>query len=241
MTNVYLSWVNGLSAFVIVVLAWIFFFRDIFRYKKNKNSLYFNGMIIYISMALGWMGVSLSFLSVLFFGQNAPWIKNVMFFFSYCTLPFGSYAITSSSWDLVGSPMVKKYVLIIALIISAIYYATFFLEFPYAIQISELESINEVYDDWVNPMSFFFAFIWIQTMISTVICAIGWHKFRKVSTGNLKKRSNSLIISIPIFGCVVLMDTVVPGHLIHSLVFIPRLILLIGMYLLGRSFRPNLK
>ncbi|MBN1802823.1 MAG: hypothetical protein JW891_15040 [Candidatus Lokiarchaeota archaeon] len=239
MTNVYLSWVNGLSAFVIVVIAWIFFIRDIFRYRNHKNSIYINGMMIYLSMALGWSGISISFLSVLFLGQNAPWIRSVFFFFSYCTLPIGSFAITSSSWDLVGSPMNKKHILIVAIIISVIYYITFFIEFPYAIHISRLDSINEVYDDWVNPMSFFFVFIWLQTMISTIICALGWHKFRKLSTGKLKERTNFLIIAIPIFGCVVLADTVVPGHFIHAFVFIPRFILVIGTYLLGKSFRPN--
>jgi hypothetical protein len=64
--------------------------------------------LLFSSIGVGWLGISLSFLTIEFTGENQQWVEFIIPFFSYCSIPVGSFAITYSVWDLVGATETKK-------------------------------------------------------------------------------------------------------------------------------------
>ena len=93
MTSVVITWLNGISALAIVIVYWIFAIWCIYQYRKTKSSVFLNVILLTIAVALGWTGITVSFLSVMIYGYNLPWIKNVINYLTYSTIPFGALAI----------------------------------------------------------------------------------------------------------------------------------------------------
>ena len=63
----------------------------------------------------------------------------------------------------------------------------------------------------------------------------------KQMTGELKTRSNMLLIATPIFALCVLADTVVLGSLIHNhfdFLYIVRFLMIVSIILIMYAFRP---
>lgn len=240
MTNFSFSWLNGISALLLIISAWILVGLCINYYIKNKKGIYLGGILLFSSIGVGWLGISLSFLSIEFTGDNQQWIEFIIPFFSYCSIPAGSFAITYSVWDLVGSKETKKKILLIYVFLSIIYYIIFVLSIPLdAIELYVVE--GTVIDDWVKPNTIFYLSVWILTSITTTISLMGFAKMNKQMTGELKTRSNMLLIASPIFALCVLADTVVLGSLIHyhlNFLFIVRFSMIVSIILIMYAFRP---
>jgi len=240
MTNFSFSWLNGISAFLLIISAWILVCLCINYYIKNKKGIYLGGILLFSSIGIGWMGISLSFLTIEFTGDNQQWVELLIPYFSYCSIPVGSFAITYSVWDLVGSKETKKKILIMYIFLSIIYYFIFALSLQF--DIIELYIVEgTVIDDWAKPNTIFYYSVWILTSITTTISLIGFSKMRDKMVGELKTRSTMLLIASPIFALCILADTVVLGSLIHNhlnFLFIVRLSMIVSIILIMYAFRP---
>ncbi|MFX1393188.1 MAG: hypothetical protein ACFFAH_06380 [Promethearchaeota archaeon] len=85
-----ITWLNGVSALSIVIDSWISAIWCVFQYRKTKSSIFLNGLLLALAVAIGWTGITLSFLSVVIYGSNLPRLKPIVNAFSYSTIPFGS-------------------------------------------------------------------------------------------------------------------------------------------------------
>ena len=184
-----INWLNGFSAFAIVCCAWIFVFLCIYYYRKHKLKIYFNGILLGLAIAFGWTGITLSFLSVVIYGENLPGLSSIISYFSYSTIPFGALAIILVAWDVAGAPYLKKIVIIGFVAFAITYYVILYSTFEYAIVVSTDIPDDQVLDDWIDPTSIFYYFVWLGVIPTAIITAIGFNKFRKLTAGEVKKRS----------------------------------------------------
>ena len=208
MSNFSFSWFNGISAFLLIITSWILVIICIYHFIKMKKSIYLGGIMLFSSIGIGWLGITLSFLSIEFTGGNLYWIELIIPYLSYGTIPIGSFAITYIVWDLVGSKKTKKNILLIYLLLSIIYYVILFISF----QFNAIEFYIEpeiVIDDWIKPDALLYYTVWLLTSITSIFSLVGFIQMRKEMIGELKTRSTLLIISTPIFALCILNDTVI--------------------------------
>ncbi|MFX1394590.1 MAG: hypothetical protein ACFFAH_13575 [Promethearchaeota archaeon] len=238
MTSPIITWLNGFSAFAIVCSAWIFVLISLYYYRKYKGKIFLNGILLGLAIAFGWTGITLSFLSVVFYSKNVPGLRSIISYFSYSTIPFGMLAIIIVSWDVAGAPYLKKIVLIGFIAFSIAYYIILIITFPEAIVCPEVPD-GEIYDDWINPQAIFYYFVWIGIITTAIITGIGFNKFRKLTAGNVKKKSLFLIIATPVIGISILLDTVIFMEPHVNFLFIPRFLIILGVYLIHLGFRPD--
>ena len=232
MTIQTLTWLNGISALVLICSAWIMAFITLKYYFRDKNKRRINEFIFLAAVALGWTGITITFLSVAIYGYNLPWVRGAISYFSYSTIPFGATAIIIFTWDVFGSPKYKKAIIGVFLGLSIVYYIILFATFSQAIVCPEVPR-GEIYDDWINPTSILFYLIWIIISITTIIMGTGFNKFRKMTAGDLKKRAGFMILASFLVGSGVLLDTVVLGSIIQPheyFLYIVRFLTLIGAF-----------
>jgi hypothetical protein len=238
MTDPIITLLNGFSAFAVVCAAWTIGIVYIYICRKKNTRVLASGVIIAAAIALGLTGITISFLSVAIFGYNLPWVKGVISYFSYSTLPIGAIAMMYTSWDVTGSPKNKKYMLIGFLIYNIVYYIILFTPSTQTIMCPEVPR-GEIYDDWVSSNSPLYYLIYGEVLIVAIISAIGFNKFRKTTPGDLKKRSNYILLALPIIGICILLDTVILTDAYVNYLFIARFLLIFGHFLLLLGFRPS--
>ena len=99
---------NGGSAFVAVVFAFISIIIALRWYIRTKNKTFISGILLALAVGFGWMGITLSFLSVMIFRENIPNLHMYVRLFSYSTAPIGTIAVLNVGWDLFLSSKYKK-------------------------------------------------------------------------------------------------------------------------------------
>jgi len=241
MTDQIINWLNGFSAFILVCAAWIMAIITLTYYFKDKNKRHLNELIFLAAIALGWTGITITFLSVVFYNENLPWVRGVISYFSYSTIPIGATAIIIFTWDVFGSPKYKKVMISGFVCISIVYYIILYSTFKISVICPEVPE-GEIYDDWINPESIIFYFIWLIIGITAIVTGYGFFKFRKMTAGDLKKRAGFIILASLLVGSGVLSDTVVLGSLIQPhvhLLFIVRFMTLIGAFFTFWALRPS--
>jgi len=239
MTDQIITWLNGLSALILISSAWIMAIITLFFYFRDKNKKHINLFFFLIAVALGWTGITISFLSVAIFGFNLPWVRGIISYFSYSTIPIGATMLVLIVWDVVGSPKNKKVIVIIFLICSIIYYIVLYTTFQQAIVCPEVPK-GEIYDDWIAPNSFIFVLIWIIVSFVCIMFLFGFNKFRKMTAGDLKNRAKFIMLSVSIIGICILLDTVVLGSIIQphvNYLFIVRFLMIFGSFAMYWGFR----
>ena len=233
-----ISWLNGFSALALVCSAFIFAGYYVHYYRKTKNSFYLSGAILGFAVAFGWMGITLSFLSVLQYGTNVTGLRQIVPFFSYSTIPIGTIAVLSIAWDILLPPEHKKKVLITVSILSIFYYVVLFTTFDKAIICPEV-SPGEILDDWLSDKELLYIIVWSAVIGQTAIFAIGIIRFLKAVTGELRKRAIWIIIATPIFGMCIVLDTVViTAGMFQDLLFIVRFLMIPTFFLIYKGFKP---
>jgi len=204
---------------------------------------YFGGMLLFAAIGLGWMGITITFLSLEFTGINQPWVAPIISYFSYSTIPLGCFAIIYIVWELVGSKKSKKIIYLMYLVLFIAYYVLLYVWFPQ--NVVQYDFPGDLLDDWISPTTIFFYFIWILVSITAVITLIGFIKMRSKTTGELKTRSLLLILATPIVAIGILADTVVlgsiplfpsPSHL--NFLYLIRFLMIVGVFLIFIAFRP---
>jgi len=241
MTIQILSLLNGISAFLLVCSTWIMAIIALKFYFKEKHNRYMILFIFLASIALGWTGITITFLSVAIYGYNLPWVKGVISYFSYSTVPVGATAIIFFTWDAFGSPKSKKVIIGVYFCLMGLYYIFLFTTFPQSVVLSEV-SDGEIYDDWLDPTSIVYYLLIIQVSIAAIITFIGFNKFRKMTAGDLKKRAGFIILASLIIGSCVLYDTVILGSIItphEQFLFIVRFSMIFGAFCAFWAMRPS--
>lgn len=241
MTNFSISWLNGISALLLIFVAFFLVIDSIHYYIKLKNNTYLGGILLFGSIGIGWLGITLSFLTLEFTGQSPIWVQFLIPFFSYCPFPIGSFAITYIVWELVASKKNKKNILRLYILMGIVYYFIFFFSLYLQINIVQFTiGTGGLLDDWASPEQIFYYSIWIFTTITSTLTLVGFGKMRTKTAGELKTRSTLLMISSPIFAFCILSDTVILGPLIHNYetyLFIVRLMMMLSLFLIMIGFR----
>ena len=236
-----LSWLNGFSAFLLVCSAWVMAIITINWYLKEKKKQNLITIIFLASIALGWTGITITFFSVAIYGYNLPWVKGVISYFSYCTVPIGSTAIIFFTWDVFGYPKFKKPIIGIYFSLMALYYIFLFATFQQAVVCPDV-SKGEIYDDWLDPASVVYYLLLIMVSIAALMTLIGFYQFSKMTAGDLKQRAGLLILASLIIGSCVLLDTVALGSIITPhvhVLFIVRFAMIFGAFCAFWGMRPS--
>jgi hypothetical protein len=229
---------NGGSALAAVVFAFICLIITIVWYIKTKNKTFISGILLTLAVGFGWMGITLSFLSVVLFNENIPYLYMYVRLFSYSTAPVGTIATLNVGWDLFLSSKYKKLVLIAMIIISVFYYIILYMNIDTVTEIPAV-AIGEIYDDWLVPLTMpYFMFLGMTGFVSTVL-AISFFKFFKKTSGDIRKRAILIVLAAIFLGSAVLMDTVIfIGEIWKDLLFIPRIQVVLGLLFMLLGFKP---
>ncbi len=233
-----LHFINGFSALALVCSAFIIGIMFLKNGIKTKGHVQFVGLALSLAVAFGWMGITITYLSVLFYGYNLPWVKGVISFFSYSTIPIGAFSVMYVTWDVAGAPKNKKIVLILFTTYSIFYYILLYATFSEAVVCFDVPA-GEIYDDWISPTSMIYYILWGEVVLASGISGIGWLKFSKRSSGELKKRANLLLIASGLVGFSILADTVILMESFVYLLSIPRFAIIIGLSIIYRAFKPS--
>ena len=241
------TWVTGITTLTLVCTGIIFIIVYLYLYKKHKNKVYFKGVSFSFSVAFGFTGITLSFLSVIIYGNVQPGFNEICGYFAYSAIPIGVITVANITWDLFLSPKHKKKAMIVIMAYFVVYYIVLYVTIQEAIICPPVPK-GEILDDWVSPTSIFYYLVWGGVSFAGIIAIIGFFKFSKMTAGDVKKRSlNGLIAGLAI-GIGILLDTVIlispplfTGFLTPhvNFLFIPRLLVLLGLFLIYRAFRPS--
>ena len=230
---------NGGSALAAVVFAFITFIITVVWYKRTKNKTFISTFFLALACVCGLMGYTLSFLSVLFFGENILYLDLYVRFFSYSSLPVGAIAIMNVGWDMfVPSKKYKKTLLIIMMIVSIFYYVVLYTTFDSVTEVPAV-AVGEIYDDWLVPMTIpWFIFLGMVSFSSGVL-GISFFQFFRKTSGDIRKRAIILVLASVLLGTAILMDTVLfVGVIWKDILFIPRIQVIFGLLCMLIGLKP---
>ncbi len=238
MTFQIITVLNGASALAVVCCAFVLSAASAYYYIKKKSQPMATCAFLCAAIGMGWIGISLTTLSVLIYGYNLPGLRAIIPYFSYSTVPIGALGIMYTSWDVAGSPANKKVVLLSFGAFSVFYYIVLYATFNAAVVIPEVPK-GEIYDDWITPLSLFYYILWGEVSFAAIVTLVGFNKFRKASPGELKKKAKFVIVAATLLGPGILLDTVIFMEAEAFLLFIPRLMVLVSAILIFAAFKPT--
>ena len=233
MTDPIIAFLNGSSALALVCIS---IFLALSFLIKATGRIRYIGFALIGAIAFGWTGITITFLSVSFTGINQPGVSGIISYFSYSSIPIGALCVVFVTWDVAGAPKNKKLVIIGYIIFSIVYYTVLYATFNQAVIISDT---GIIYDDWITPISLTYYLLWGIVGLAAVISGIGWIKFRKGGAGEIKKRSNYLLIASGLVGFCILADTVIfISDAFIIVLSIPRIGMILGVILIYLGFKP---
>ena len=212
-------------------------------YLKDKKKQHLVTVVLLIAIALGWTGITITFFAVVIYGSNPYWVKPVISYFSYCTVPVGSTAIIFFTWDVFGYPKFKKPIIGVYFSLMALYYIFLYATFQQAVACPPV-SKGEIYDDWLKTTSVVYYLLLFMVSITAVMTIIGFNKFRKMTAGDVKKRAGIVILASFIIAPGILLDTVILGSIITPhvhLLFIVRFVMIFGTLFTFWAIIPSKK
>ena len=230
---------NGGSALAAVVFAFITCIITAVWYKRTKNKTFISVFFLALACVFGLMGYTLSFLSVLFFGENILYLDFYVRLCSYSTLPVGSIAIMNVGWDMfIPSKKYKKALLIAMISIFVFYYIVLYWDIYAVTEVSNTGG-SELIDDWLVPMTIpYFVFLGGTTFTSGMLGISFLNFFRKTS-GDIRKRAIILVVASVLLGTAILMDTVLlVGVIWKDILFYPRLQVIPGLLFVLIGLKP---
>ncbi|TFG23357.1 MAG: hypothetical protein EU529_07745 [Promethearchaeota archaeon] len=237
MTNQFITVLNGLSALVLVCIALLVAIVFLRFYFQNKNWYLLFITLLMIALAIGYFGITLSFLSVVIYGDNLLGLKELVPFFTYSTLPIGCFAIIFMVWDLAGEHEYKRNAIIGQILYSIVYYIVLFITFKEAIICPNVPT-GEIYDDWIIPNSIFYYIFLAGILYTTIFTIIGFNKIRKATSGELLKRFMWLFFAPPFMALGILLETLVFMELHRNFLYISRILVILSIILIYIGTRP---
>jgi len=234
-----INFLNGVSALILICVAGILACLSLYYYFKKDSKMHRLVFLFNFAIAFGWTGITITFLSVAFYGENLPGLESFISYFSYSSIPIGAISVVYMNWDVFGSPKNKKPVMIILLGTTVIYYLGLFLTFNQAIIVSD--PVPEVIlDDWVNPMSIFYYILWGQVGLGALVTGLGFNKFRKVTAGDLTVRAKYIMTASILGGGGILFDTVIlMGPIFGGILWLPRIMMIATVILIHLGYKPS--
>lgn len=237
-----LNWLNGVSAFLVVICAWAFAVLHLRRYLSGNKAITTIYMVVLsIAIAFGWTGITLSFFSVLIEGYTLPEVAAIISYFSYSTIPIGSCAVVLVSWDLLFTPKYKKVGLGIFCLMYFIYYIFLFVTWNQTVlnpNIPYIPGSNQIFDDWLSSTSVSFWMIWLIVGASALLYGIGFNSFRSKSAGTIRKRAIYIFFSTFFIGGGILLDTVIFSGTFVEFAWISRFLMIPGVFLGYIGLKP---
>ena len=241
--NAIITWINGSSMLIIVLSAYTCAVIDWYYYKKTKKKLYINGVFIFLAVGLGWTGGTLAFISLLINNGYTPTeLVNIIGFFTVSTMPIGILFVINLMWGVIGAPENKKYILAILIALSVVYYISLYTTYGYSLNSNAPLQVGELYDDWLNLLSIPYLCQMTSISITAIVIILGFNNFRKVSTGDSKKRAKIIIFASFMFSFGILGDVAILGSLVppyEYLLWIPRSFQIFANILEMYAFRPK--
>lgn len=232
-----INWFNGFSALLLVISAWIFGIFNLRRYFDRRSESHLWMTVLAFAIAVGWTGITISFLSVAIHGYNLPGVRELISYFSFSTIPIGAFGVVNISWNLLFSPKYKKLGLSAFLIIFSIYYIFLYLYWNQTVVCPDV-LLGGIYDDWLSPISVPYWIVWAVVGLSASLWLIGMQNFRKQTSGELRRRGNYLLLCTFFIGGAILLDVVIFMAPQADLLWLPRLLMIPGLYLGYVGLRP---
>ena len=87
MTIQILTWLNGVSALLLICSVWIMAIITLKFYFEQKNKRHINVFIFLAAVALGWTGITITFLSVAIYGYNLAFVRGIISYFLLNEVP----------------------------------------------------------------------------------------------------------------------------------------------------------
>lgn len=224
--NLMFNWLNGISALIVVVGALLYAILNLRRYAKGKVKSTLYMAILFIAIAFGWTGITLSFFSILIFGSTPPEVASIISYFSYSTYPIGSCAVFLISWDLLFTPKYQKGALAILGTLYAIYWIFLFMTWSSTVEISYISGSSQIFDDWLSSNSVSYWMIWVTIGAVAVLWTIGTNLYRVKSAGEIRKRANLLSLSSFFVAGAILIDMVILTGASGEFAWIARLMMI---------------
>jgi hypothetical protein len=194
-------------------------------------------LILNFACTIGWGGIFLSYFSILINGDNVPILNVIIPYFSYSSIPIGAFVIVEVVWSLTGDTKTKKRVLFLFALYLLVYYLVLYSTFEQAVICPDTPT-GIIIDDWITPNSFFYYILWGVDLFASVATISAFNKLRKATSGKLSKRMGYLMYAAPLIAFGILLDTVILADLFSSLVFIPRIFMIVGFIFLFKGFKP---
>jgi hypothetical protein len=235
-----ISFLNGICALILICTAVIFGITGIKLYRNTQTANFLNLVLLSMAIFVGWLGITISFFSVLFLGENINLntLKLIVNITAFVSEPLGAFAVMNSNWGLLGSPKHKKLALGIFVIYSIFYYIVLIWTFNQAIVCPDVAS-GEILNNWVNPSSLFYYVFWGIVVVAGAITFAGFSKFGKATSGGLRKRAYYVIFASGFIMLGILLDTVIFTYaLAYQFDFISRLLVIPGLIFIYYGFRP---
>ncbi|MHA1474309.1 MAG: hypothetical protein ACTSQ5_03895 [Promethearchaeota archaeon] len=224
------TYLNGISAFCVLVTGFYFGFRFILHYNKLKKSLL--PLIAGMGFGLGifYLGPSTAFFSLVIAGEN---ISGVLYgYLSYFTMPLTLTLAMYLGFD-IFKPAWKKGIMIIFSIFTVIWWVSFIL-FKDLLFESTSPAGGELIDiSFILPIGL--PMIGLAILSALFILGGGFLSIsRKIEDKTKRKKSIFLAIGWTLFAVAGVLDT----FLTSNLIAFARLVMLIGYILIFLGFTP---
>ena len=230
---------NGASALAAVIFAFFTLIITVVWYKRTKNKTFISVMFLALACVFGLMGYSLSFLSILIFGENIMYLDFYVRLCSYSTLPVGSVAIMNVGWDMfIPSKKYKNAMLIAMVCIFIFYYIVLYWDI-YAVTGVSNTSGSELIDDWLIPMTIPYFIFLGGTAFTSGMLGIAFFNFFRKTSGDIRKRAIILVLASVLLGTAIMMDTALfVGVIWKDILFYPRLQVIPGLLFVLIGLKP---
>ena len=141
-------------------------------------------------------------------------------------------------WNMAGPPKKKKYILLLYGLYCIVYYIVLYITIFDAVDYYDVP--GEVLDDWLKPTSVMFYLVWLAVGIPAIPAALGFNNIKSFGSGDVKKRSIFLLITVAGLGSGIILDTVIlMGEWAQYIIFLPRICILIGASCAVYGLRPT--
>lgn len=221
-----LTYVNGISALVIVVIANVIGVSFVRRYIQERKAL--QPYVALMGFTIAWfhMGVVVSFLALVFTGQNIdPMLAGIL---AYFIVPVAIIDVMYLGFTLF-SPDYTKRVLLIYGLTAVVFYVAFF-GFPEAMIGGEIPYEGAVVDTSLNSLVLGLVIFYIFSVL--LILGWGFYRLSLRIEGPEQKKAKTLAWGFLLFAIGAIIETAIPTVAI----VVARVIMAVGYYFLYRGF-----
>jgi hypothetical protein len=227
------TYLNGISAFCVLITGVYFGFRFIMHYNSLKKSLLPLIAGLGFGLAIFYLGPTTAFFSLLFTEENIPFILYGVL--SYFTMPLTLLVAMYLGFD-IFKPSWKKRVMIFFIIFTIIWWSSFLFFIDSFFEQSPLNPGDLMDVKFVLPIGL--PMIGIAILSTLILLGGGFLSIaRKIEDKKKRKKSMFLAFGWTLFAVAGVLDT----FLSVNLIAFARLTMLVGYLLIFSGFTPVYK